>query len=128
MVDTDDAGWKEREGDEWVWREDRMAELLASEEATTLYVAGCVPNQGKFYDRFHAVVLLSAPAEVILERTGSRTANPYGKTERERAAILEDLTSVEPLLRKGATHEIDATRSVSDIVKSLIEIAEGGKP
>jgi len=34
----------------------------------TLYLQGCVSNQGKFYDRFDAVVLLSAPAEVILER------------------------------------------------------------
>jgi dephospho-CoA kinase len=122
VVDTDDAGWKEREGDEWVWREDQMAELLASEEATTLYVSGCVPNQGRFYDRFDAVVLLSAPAEVILERTASRTTNPFGKSAWERAQIVHDLATVEPLLRNGATHEIDASMPINEVVERLIAI------
>jgi dephospho-CoA kinase len=32
-------------------------------------------NQGRFYDRFDAVVLLSAPAEVILDRIARRTTH-----------------------------------------------------
>ncbi len=43
-----------------------MTELLCSDDARTLFVQGCVQNHVKFYDRFDAVVLLSAPVEVML--------------------------------------------------------------
>lgn len=63
VVDTDEGDWTEwsdRE-DGYVWREDLMAELLARAGGPPLYVSGTVTNQGRFYDRFEAVVLLSAP-------------------------------------------------------------------
>jgi thymidylate kinase len=82
-----------------------------------------VRNQSKFYDRFNAVVLLSAPADVILERIARRTTNNYGKTPVERAMILDDLASIEPLLRAGCTHELDASRPLDEVVADLIAIA-----
>jgi hypothetical protein len=68
-----------REAGEWIWREERLAELLAGPGERTLYVSGCASNQGKFYDRFDAVVLLSAPAEVLLDRIENRTTNDWGR-------------------------------------------------
>ena len=62
-----------------MWREDLVAELLAGDDGPTLYVSGTVSNQGRFYARFDAVVLLSAPAEVLLQRIATRTTNDYGK-------------------------------------------------
>ena len=121
-VDTDEPGWKERRGDEEVWHEQRMAELLASAGDGTLYVSGCVSNQGRFYDRFDAVVLLSAPVEVMLERLGSRTANDFGKTPAERERILADLVGVEPLLRATCTHEIDTARPLDEVVEELVAL------
>jgi hypothetical protein len=109
---------------EWLWREDRIAELLTSEDEDTIYVSGCMSNQGKFYDRFDAIVLLSAPAEVILERVESRTTNDYGKGLGERDLILFHLDSVEPMLRATCTHEIDASRPVEEIVDALIAIGQ----
>jgi hypothetical protein len=44
-----------------------------------LFIAGCVGNQAAVYDRFDAVVLLSAPLDVILDRVADRT-NPLGST------------------------------------------------
>lgn len=35
---------------------------------TTLYVSGTVSNQGAFYLQFDAIVLLTAPADVLLRR------------------------------------------------------------
>ena len=93
---------------EWVWREDRIDALLAEVRDRPLYVSGTVSNQGAFYDRFDAVVLLSAPAEVILERIDQRTTNSYGRGQGERELILVHLETVEPLLRATATHELDA--------------------
>ena len=124
VVDTDEGGyteWSEKEGG-YVWREDRVAELLNCEFENSLYVSGTVSNQARFYQRFDAVVLLSAPADVLLHRIESRTTNPYGKAEEERALILSDLADVEPLLRAGCTHEIDATQPVDDVVTKLVAI------
>jgi hypothetical protein len=128
VVDTDESGWNEWRGDEWVWREGRMSELLAADSAATLYVSGCVSNQGRFSDRFDAVVLLSAPAEVILDRIGKRTAKRYGKAPGERELILSHLASVEPRLRATCTHELDATRPLLEIVESLIAIGRDDEP
>jgi hypothetical protein len=41
----------------------------------------------------------------------------------ERAEILVDLVEVEPLLREGCTHELDASRPLADIVVDLTAIA-----
>ena len=142
VVDTDDPGWREyRENaepsdelhrGEWLWVEDKITDLLDSDDARWLFVQGCVRNQSKFYDRFDAVVLLSAPVEVMLERVAHRTTNDYGKTQLERAMILVDHAEVEPRLRAGCTHELDASRPLDDVVADLIAIAQSpqgsGKP
>jgi dephospho-CoA kinase len=131
VVDTDLSGWSEwiedeadPEGGGWFWREDRIAALLEANGEHTLYVSACVSNQGKFYDRFDAIVLLSAPAEVILGRVDQRTMNEYGKDAAERDLILFHLESVEPLLRATCTHEIDASRPLDEVVDELIAIGQ----
>ena len=132
VVDTDDPGWREyreyREPSElhrgeWLWVEDKMTELLDSDDGRTLFVQGCVRNQSKFYDRFNAVVLLSAPADVILDRIAHRTTNNYGKAPEELAMIVDDLANIEPLLRASCTHELDTSRPLADVVADLIAIA-----
>ena len=123
VVDTDSTRWSEWVRDEWLWREDRMAELLAADDERPLFVSGCMSNQGKFYDRFDAVVLLSAPAEVILDRIERRTTNDYGKTAAERALVLDHLASVEPRLRATCTHEVDASRPLAEVVDALAAVA-----
>lgn len=80
IVDTDYGDWiAEEPGAERLWREQRIDELLAEHEDGVLFIAGCVANQGKFYPRFDAVVLLSASADVILERVAGRRTNDFGK-------------------------------------------------
>ena len=124
VVDTDYGGWIEGEP-EPLWREDRIRELLDEQGDETLFISGCVANQGRFYDRFDAVVLLSAPADVLLARVGARITNPYGKTAAERDLILEHAADVEPLLRRTCTHELDATRPLNEVVAELIRIGSG---
>ena len=129
VVDTDSPAWSEwiPAADEWLWREDRMAELLASTEADVLYVSGCMSNQGNFYDRFDAVVLLSAPLDVILERVANRTTNDYGKGIGELDLIRFHLETVEPLLRATSTHEIDASKPLDDVVEALVAIGQSAR-
>ena len=137
VVDTDDPGWREyREfpdstdevhRGEWLWVEEKITGLLDSDDGRSLFVQGCVRNQSRFYARFDAVVLLSAPADVLLDRIARRTTNDFGKSPLERAMILDDLARVEPLLRDGCTHELDARRPLDDVVAELIAIASRPK-
>jgi shikimate kinase len=124
VVDTDVGGWSEWSDVEggYVWREDRMTQLLARDDGPSLYVSGTVSNQGRFYDRFDAVVLLSAPAEVLLSRIHDRATNSYGKTSEEQELIMRHLVDVEPLLRRTCTHELDAAEPLANIVDRLAEL------
>ena len=124
VVDTDLGDWSEWSDAEggYVWHEDRMTELLAHEDGPSLYVSGAVSNQGRFYDRFDAVVLLSAPAGVLLGRIESRTTNTYGKSPEQRELILRDMAEVEPLLRRTCTHELDATEPLASVVNQLVAL------
>ena len=122
VVDCDDEAWSEQvtsaDGNriEQLWREDAVARLLAEPRAGYLFLAGCAANQVRFYERFAAVVLLSAPREVMLSRVETRSTNSFGKDESERARILIDLETVEPLLRRSATVEISTDRPLADVV------------
>ncbi len=127
VVDTDSSEWSEWNPDagESLWREERIARLLAEQApGETLYVSGCMSNQGKFYDRFDAVVLLSAPLDVILRRIETRTTNDYGKGPGERDRIVFHVGSVEPLLRATCTHEIDASKPLHEVVDALVAIGQ----
>jgi dephospho-CoA kinase len=123
IVDTDVGGWIDETGPERLWREDRIGALLDEHGDGALFVAGCVVNQGRFYPRFDAVVLLSAPTDVILDRLATRLTNDFGKSDEEREKILADLSSVEPLLRTGASAEIDTRRPLADVADELERLA-----
>ncbi len=67
-VDTDYDGWELPNG---TWDEQRMHQLLASN--LNVVVSGTVENQGRFYDRFEHVVLLSAATSGAAPRSDPRT-------------------------------------------------------
>jgi dephospho-CoA kinase len=127
IVETDYGGWSEWSDADggYVSREDRINKLLAREQPRRLYVSGTVSNQGRFYSQFDAVVLLSAPADVLLRRIATRATNDYGKDSKDRELILRHLAEVEPLLRATCTHEIDATQSLDAVVRQLVAIGDG---
>ena len=127
-VDTDSDTWSRWESLpdgslDWVWREDAIALLLAEDDARPLFLAGCKSNQGRFYPQLTAVVLLTAPLETLLDRIAHRDTNPYGKSDEERALVVHHVATVEPLLRRTATHVVDATAPVPTIVEQLEAIA-----
>ena len=82
---------------------------------------------GKFLPQFDHVILLSAPADVIVERLGTRTNNSYGKRPGEVARVLGLLETVEPLLRNAAGHEIDTSARLDDVVGTVLRIVQSQK-
>ncbi|WP_396882589.1 shikimate kinase [Mycolicibacterium sp. CBMA 334] len=123
-VDTDYGPWIHVVDGGPQWREALIDELFGRPRHARLFVAGTVANQGRFYDRFDAVVLLSAPIDTILQRLELRTNNPFGKTPDERRKIATDTAEIEPLLRQAATHEIDTSGAAAEVVSQLISIAD----
>jgi dephospho-CoA kinase len=129
VVDTDYGGWTVEVADsagpgvDRQWREDVVNTLLTEPVAGDLFVSGTVSNQGRFYPRFDAIVLLTAPLEVLLARVADRDTNHYGKADAERAEIIHYVATVEPLLRAGATAVIDTRAPVSAVADELELIA-----
>ena len=114
VLDTDYDGWTLPDA---TWDTARMTDFLRAH--TSAIVSGTVENQARFYDRFHSVVLLTAPLDVLLDRVRTRRNNPYGKAPREQAEIRQYVETVEPLLRAGATTVLDARRSVHELADEI---------
>ena len=122
-IDTDD-GWCEPLPDgRQRWREDAIAALLDAEDADVVFIAGCEENQTRFHSRFDLIILLSAPAQTMIERLAARTGNPYGKARSDMDRILGDLAAVEPLLRRAADYEIRTTIPLADVVAKVLHLA-----
>ena len=107
---------------DWIWREDRIADLLSTDDADVLFLSGTASNQVKFYGRFDHIVLLTAPASVMTERLVRRTNNPYGKEPNDLARALALKETVEPLLRRGADLEIDTSVPVDEVVEKILGV------
>lgn len=125
-IDTDSGPWQIPDDDgDLIWDEPRIARLL-DETSGPLALAGTVRNQGRFRDRFDAVVLLTAPLEVMLHRVATRTTNPYGHTQEDQNAIRTNTAEIEPLLRASAdlvldTSTLDPT-AVVDRIEAFLRI------
>ncbi len=76
----------------------------------------------RFYPQFDHVILLSAPAAVIVERLATRTNNPYGKRPDEVARVLSLVQTIEPLLRKGAGYEVDTSAPLGQVVETVLRL------
>jgi shikimate kinase len=134
-VDTDEGGLSEivsvpedeltglGPGQDWVWNEERVQEVLDRAGGELFFLSGCSPNQGQFYPQFDHVVLLTAPPEVIVERLASRTTNPFGKRSDEVTRVLQLQETIEPLLRQGADHVIDTREPLNAVVEQIIDLA-----
>ncbi len=132
-IDTDYDGWSELTDvpansghsgvageQDWLWREDRIARLLSTEDADALFISGCPPNQVKFYGHFDHIVLLTAPKPVLTERLVTRTNNPYGKHPDELARVIALKQTVEPMLRRVADLEIDTSVPLEEVVDRIL--------
>ena len=94
--------------------------MFSAEDADVLFMSGTSRSQVKFYPQFDHIVLLSAPAHVLVERLTTRTNNPYGKKADELAQTLRFLHTVEPLLRGSATLEVDTSTPLEHVITAIL--------
>lgn len=121
-IDTDD-GWCEPLPDgRQRWREDAIQALLDTDDTEVLFVAGCEDNQVKFHPQFDHIILLSAPHDALMERLAARTSNSYGTAPAELSRVLEDVKTVEPLLRQVADAEVRTTAPLNDVVAAILHL------
>ena len=124
FVDTDYGDWIDASGPERLWREDRIGALLDEHRRRTLFVARLRREPGAALSALRAVVLLSAPVDVILERVAARESNDFGRSDdRSANRSSGDLEEFEPLLRAGATAEIDTRAPLTEVANELEQIA-----
>ncbi|MGF7237730.1 MAG: AAA family ATPase [Frankia sp.] len=123
-VDTDGGWCAPRADGRQTWREDAIQALLNVEDAKVLFVAGCEENQAKFYPLFDHIILLSAPVETLIERLRTRTSNSYGKAPEEFRRFLDDVATVEPLLRRVANHEVRTTVPLNEVVMTVLRLID----
>lgn len=122
-IDMDESGWSSMDADgHQHWNVECLEEAITEAGSKRLFVSGCAEEQADLYHRFGAIILLSAPREVITERIRSRSSNSFGQTPAEMARILTDLESIEPLLRERCTHEIKTTVPVKEVVDQILEL------
>ena len=132
-IDADSATYSEwvsadgnptgaKEGQDWMWQVERIQNLLNTEDAEVLFLSGCAENMGQFFSQFDHIILLRAPAEVILERLQSRTNSAYGKRPEEITQVLYNSHTIEPLLRKAAGHEIDTCTPLEEVVAEVLRV------
>jgi hypothetical protein len=58
----------------------------------------------------------------MVERLTTRTNNPYGKDPEELGRFLEDVETVEPLLRRVADHEVRTTAPLDEVVTTVLRL------
>jgi shikimate kinase len=107
-------------GQDWLWREDRIQELLSTDDVELLFLSGCARNQVSFYPQFEHIILLTAPAPVIAARLTTRTNNPYGKQPHELARVLYLQQAIEPLLKPAADLQIDTSIPIDQVVAAIL--------
>ena len=122
-VDADDGYCEVLPDGRQRWREDAVEQLLDTEDAPVVFLAGCEENQVRFHPRFDVIVLLTAPLETMVARLDARTDNPFGKSPDERARFLADVAEVEPLLRKVADHVVDTSAPLPEVVAAVLRVS-----
>ncbi|GHO51355.1 hypothetical protein [Ktedonospora formicarum] len=85
---------------------------------------GAAASKAVFFPQFDLIILLSAPASVIMQRLHTRTTNQYGKRPQEVARVLSLVESVEPLLRRAAGYEIDTSAPLEEVLVTLLQLVQ----
>jgi shikimate kinase len=122
VSDDEAPGTPVEPGRDWIWREDRVRELLDGAEPV-VFAGGCAANMGGFLERFDEVVLLHAPEAVVVSRLRTRPPGAHGSGPGEIERVLALTRTVEPLLARAATLELDTSAPLADVADAVGRLA-----
>ncbi len=105
---------------DWIWREDRVRALLSQPMERTLFISGCAENMNRLFPLIDTIILLSAPLATIMERLAARLPDGYGHAAEARRKVADLISTVEPLLRDSADHEIDTRQPIAATVDDIL--------
>ncbi len=74
------------------------------------------------YPLIDVVILLFVPVATLMERLAARPSGGYGHATEARQKVTELISTVEPLLRKLADHEIDTRQPVGATVDQILRL------
>jgi dephospho-CoA kinase len=109
------------------WRIDveRVRRLASEADERLVFLCGAVQNEVDVWEFFNKAILLSVDEDTIRKRIESRTDNDFGKSDQEMNLILGWNRNVESNYAGYGAVIVDARRSLSDVVKEVVRIAEG---
>ena len=97
-----------------------MAALLGSEP--DVVVSGTVDNQGPVLRPVRPPRAPERSAGRALGATAAPGDQPYGQSAEQRAEVAGYLRTVEPLLKDGATLELDGQRPPDELANAVEEL------
>ena len=87
-----------------------------------MFISGCAENMRRLFPLIDTIILLSAPIATIMTRLEARSFDGYGNTDEEPQKVGELIATIEPMLRKSASHEIDTSRPVWATVDEILKL------
>lgn len=120
VVDTDSRDWCYYEKDSnWglgaLWDEEKINILLENQKTGTLFIAGYVVNQRRFYDYFDRIILLTAPLSVLQSRMN---------VEQDWEVFLNYKERIEPILQVGVDHIVDTNQEIKGLVDKIESLVQ----
>ncbi len=116
VVDTDYGYLKVDKNGENVLDEEKITQVIEKYKKSHLFISGCYSNQGKFYRFFNYVVLLKADLDIMIDRINSRSSHDYGKSQEQKAEVIDTYKNVLPLLEKSSDLIIDTSDNGIDVI------------
>jgi len=120
-VELDDGFWLT--GSPIRIRTNELLDWMSRQSALNIVIAGCEENQGEMYKSLDAVIVMTAPDEVMRKRILARP-NPFGKSADEWEKILSDKREFEPLLKAHCTYVCDTNRPFDEVLEDIRRFIE----
>ena len=113
---------------EWRLDLERVRMLAERAEQTLVFLCGSVANDRVVWPLFRRTVYLAIDDATLLERLRNRRSNDFGKSDHERAMVLEWHRVDEEAYRSYGSVIVDATRPIDLVVDDVIAAAHSPNP
>ena len=119
-IDADRAFGHKR-GDDWLWSEDKVEEILNDNSDDPMFVCGSASNRDKYAPKFNKIFILHVDDKTLEYRLLHRTNNDFGKDTAILARQIERNQGVKEYSIKRGRIVIDATLSVAEVVDDILD-------